>query len=205
MHPLQSEQIDQLMSALALVHTEQGVLIEKDSKGFKGTYASQDIIIDTIKDRCIPYGLVLNRRIVALEEKQYLETQLYHVPSKQFIKSLSMLHVDPHADKPDHVWGSSMTYQSRYAALGIVGMVATDDPADNDGWKHGEKSASPIERTMNVIESNTITEKQMAFLKSKLHDKPHIGQLIKEQEKVQSLSQIPKNNFNAVLALFDTK
>lgn len=205
MHPLQSDQIDQLMLSLSMVHKEQGVLIEKDAEGFKWKYASQDIIIDTIRKRCSPYGLVLSRRTLVFDKTQYLETQLYHVPSKQFIRGLSLLYVDPSSDKPDQVWGGSLTYHSRYDALSIVGMVAADDPADNDGTRSRESSEGSRDRTMNILESDNISEAQLGLLKSKLRSQPELEKSIMAQYNIQSLANIPKRSFNSILGLFGPK
>jgi len=194
MNSLQSTEIDQLMLALSKVHESFGVVIGKDAKGHKGTYAKQDTILSTIDERCRPFGLILTRKSIIFDSGvELLETLLFHIPSKQWTKCISRLNINLNAQSPDQVWGGSLTYHSRYDALSITGMCASDDPTDNDGWSNQQ-----AEEKVGYI-----NEKQLALFRAKSHGKEQKIQIIFTKLGIQDASKIPWNRFNDILEFLD--
>ena len=204
MFELQSPQIDQLMDAISAVHDKYSVVIEKDAKGHKGTYAKLDNILVEIHRRCKEFGLVLiQRKLISENNSECLESLLFHRESKQWIKSLSLIHTNPQAQSPDQIWGGSDTYHRRYDAMGILGLCSSDDPADHDGWKDHQttQNTSPSpEKIVSIISSDLISEKQQGLLRMQLNGNKEIAEKILVKWNISRLSDIPWRQFNDVLA-----
>ncbi len=220
MFELQSTEIDKIMDAIAMVHDKYGVVIEKDAKGARGAmYAKLDNILVEIHQRCKEFKLTLiQRKLISDSNTECLETMLFHRESKQWIKSLSLIHTNPQAQSPDQVWGGSDTYHRRYDAMGILGLCSSDDPADHDGWKDHDKSFKPeqkaqIQRTMDIIngdesapveKSHFISEKQQGLLRVKLNGNKEVADKILVRWNVSKLSEIPWRQFQDVLAFVES-
>lgn len=186
MYELQSPEIEQLMISLSQVHKKYGVVIGKDAKGHKGTYAKLDTILTTIHERCTEFGLIITqKKIISDGDKEALETILFHIPSKQWIKGLSFLNTNPGAQSPDQIWGGSDTYHRRYDAMGITGMCSADDPTDHDGWGSDNND--------NISEG----QRKLFFVKSK--DKPEKRDAIFKKLGIESETNIPKSKFQAII------
>lgn len=225
MFELQSPEIDKIMDAIAEMHDKCGVTIEKDAKGARNaTYAKLDNILTEIHRRCKEFKLTLIQRKLISDSHdksaECLETLLFHRESKQWLKSLSLLHVNPQATSPDQVWGGSDTYHRRYDAMGILGLCSSDDPADHDGWKdHGEttpvvkqqsnvtmikpSSISPVMNIINGAKSDLISVNQLAKLKFELKGYEDLETIILEQHNVSKLADIPWKKFQEILAFLD--
>lgn len=192
MYPLQSDEIDKLMSALAQVHKNHGIVIGKDAKGHKGTYAKQDTILSTIHERCEPVGLILTRKPITKEDgSQFLETMLFHIPSKQWIKCISRLYISDNSPNPDQAYGSSSTYHSRYDALALTGMCAADDPSDHDGERSEQAHSAS---------SYCLSEKQQAYLRSLLSQDQSLARKVAEEFGFTRIIDVPPAQFNDILA-----
>jgi len=229
----QSDSVENLTKALLEVHKQHGVVIGKDSKSFRNTYATLPGILTQIKDMIAPHGLILTQGSEAEYGGSAIYTLLEHVESGEYRKTISKLfpkelpvlpdYIINKMDQgqwnayckalidhnPDQAWGSSTTYHRRYDAMMICGFFSVDDPTDfNEGSKEIlEDRPSTIQRTMNIIDpasssSSNISDKQLALLHMKLKSNPGLEQSILAQQKIKSLSDIPRSNFNAILALF---
>jgi hypothetical protein len=208
-YELQSLEIDKLMDAIASSHEKYGLVIGKDAKGARNaTYAKLDNILVEIHSRCSEFGLTLvQRKLISGESRECLETLLFHRGSKQWMKSLSLLHTNAGAQSPDQVWGGSDTYHRRYDAMGILGLCSSDDPTDHDGWKDHDKKDSSLESqsegTMRIMNNDAISEKQCGLLRAKLNNNKVLAEKILARENVSKLSDISWKKFNAVLAFVD--
>jgi hypothetical protein len=212
MFELQSPEIDKIMDAIAACHDKHGVTIEKDAKGARNaTYAKLDNILFEIHKRCSEFKLTLiQRKLISEDNKEALESMLFHRESKQWLKSLSLIHTNPQAQSPDQVWGGSDTYHRRYDAMGLLGLCSSDDPADHDGWKdHAPQSsqephaARALFGQSEVVEekkSPYISEKQQGFLKVQLNGNKELAVKILAKWNISKLSDIPWRQFNDVLA-----
>jgi len=190
MNEFQSTDIDQLMQALMETHKEFGVVINKDRKGHKGTYASLPCVLESIHKMCSKHGLILTQASRIINGALALETILRHPKSNQWISCQSLL--TPNAELPssDQAWGGSSTYHRRYDAMMLLGVFAQDDPADNDG-------ALPViefEKT-----SHLISDKQHSLLVAKINGDHELKNKILSGFKIAQLSQLPWKEFNKVL------
>lgn len=190
MNEFQSADIDQLMLALMDAHKEFGVVINKDRKGHKGTYASLPCVLESIHKMCSGHGLILTQASRIINGQLALETMLRHPKSKQWIASQSLL--TPNVDLPsaDQAWGGSNTYHRRYDAMMLMGIFAEDDPADNDGTTDN----ATLGKT-----SQAISAKQHALLMAKINGDEALKAKLLGMLKISKLSDLQWRDFNKVL------
>ena len=190
MNEFQSVDIDQLMLALMDAHKEFGVVINKDRKGHKGTYASLPCVLDSIHKMCAKHGLILTQASRIINDQTALETMLRHPKSKQWISCQSLL--TPNSDLPsaDQAWGGSNTYHRRYDAMMLMGIFAEEDPADHDGATQAQAPAKS---------SQAISEKQYGLLVAKLNGDDALKIKLLSGLKLAKLSDLAWRDFNKVL------
>ena len=190
MNEFQSVEIDQLMLALMDIHQEFGVVINKDRKGHKGTYASLPCVLESIHKMCSKNGLILTQASRIINGQMALETMLCHPKSKQWISSQSLL--TPNIDLPsaDQAWGGSNTYHRRYDAMALLGVFAEEDLADHDGFVAHEALPKA---------SQVISPKQHGLLAAKIGDDQAMTTKILAGFKISKLSDLPWKEFNKVL------
>lgn len=189
MNEFQSPEIDQLMLALMEIHKEFGVVINKDRKGHKGTYASLPCVLESIHKMCSKHGLILTQASRIINGALALETMLRHPKSKQWISSQSLLTPNPDLPSTDQAWGGSNTYHRRYDAMALMGIFAEDDPSDNDGFTESETFGK----------SQVISDKQHALLLAKINGNEALKTKIISGFKIAKLSDLPWREFNKVL------
>lgn len=190
MNQFQSSDIDKLMYALMEVHKEFGVVINKDRKGHKGTYASLPCVLESIHKMCSKHDLILTQASRIIDGQLALETILRHPTSGQWISCQSLLTPHPDAQSLDQAWGGSSTYHRRYDAMMLMGIFAEDDPTDHDG---------NIEAVKKQTAPAAINEKQLALLLAKIGKDDALKHKILATLKVAQLADIPWKEFNRVL------
>lgn len=188
MNEFQSSSIDQIMQALMAMHKEYGVVIGKDRKGHKGTYASLPCVLESIHKMCSTHGLILTQASRIIDGRCALESILRHPTSGQWISCQSLLTPNDNAQSYDQAWGGSSTYHRRYDAMMLLGIFSEDDPTDNDG------NNEPI-----VQKSSCISSKQFILLKSKINGDEELTRKILAMVKANSLAEIPWKEFNKIL------
>lgn len=124
---LQSEQINELASALAKAQSEMKAP-EKDKKNphFKNVYASLGSIISSCKGALNKYGISVLQPMEKMGDDFVLCTKLTHT-SGQWIKSV--FPVKPTKNDPQG-FGSALTYSKRYS---LASMLCIDADEDDDG------------------------------------------------------------------------
>lgn len=138
---MQSEQIDQLVTALAKA---QGDILPaaKDSQNpfFKNKYAGLPSIWAACREPLTRNGLAVIQTTEEKDGKLQLVTILAH-SSGQWIKS----HMPVISAKPDaQSMGSAMTYAKRYSLSAIVGVVADDDDDGERAVARNHKDDVPV-------------------------------------------------------------
>ncbi len=192
-------QTDQLMLALMEVHKEFGVVIKKDRKGNRGTYASLPCVLESIHEMCHKHGLILTQESCIYDGKNALKTILHHPTSKQQRSSVSLLTAHPEPQSYDQAWGGSSTYHRRYDAMMIMGIFADQDPTDNDGNYPSQKKSYAASKTTSITPSSaTINQQELSILKMELKDKPELEALICKTLQIEALHRIPESEYNRV-------
>jgi hypothetical protein len=129
---IQSEQINELASALAKAQGELAPAI-KDSKNpfFKSTYADLSSVWNSCKEPLSKHGLAIIQTMDMKEGQFVLLTTLAHC-SGQWIRScLPILNEKGNAQG----LGSSITYMRRYALSAMVGITCDEDDDGNAACK----------------------------------------------------------------------
>jgi len=180
-----SPSIEQLMAAVSAMHKEFGVIIGKDSKGHKGTYASLPRILDTIHKMCSKHELVLTQLSCLVDGRNALKSILFHHPSGQWISSISLLTPHPEPQSYDQAWGGSSTYHRRYDAMMLLGLFSEDDDTDNDGEQPARAGG--------------LSEKQLGLLRFKLQGNKEKEQLILTRLGITRLEDMPWKKFQEVI------
>ncbi|MCX5922205.1 MAG: ERF family protein [Candidatus Dependentiae bacterium] len=190
MNEFQSPDIDQLMLALMDTHSEFGVVINKDRKGHKGTYASLPCVLESIHKMCSKHGLILTQASRIVNGQLALESILRHPKSQQWIACQSLL--TPNIDLPssDQAWGGSITYHRRYDAMALLGIFAEEDPADHDGAAASD---------MGQKSPQGLSDKQHALLAAKINGDDALKVKILTGFKIAKLADLPWKEFNKVL------
>jgi hypothetical protein len=201
---MESPGIDKLMAALAALHNEFGVVIEKDSKGHKGKFASLPCVLREIHRMCKAHGLVLHQGSCIAEGRPALLTTLFHVASQQLISTVSLLTANPEGQSHDQMWGGSITYHRRYDAMMLMGICSSDDPTDHDGNGHATKvekvqASTPQSTATSSAPAGVISVKQLGLLRSKINGDDVLEASILTQQGIKSLNEMPWKNFNKVL------
>lgn len=190
MNDFQSPNIDQLMFALMELHKEFGVVIGKDRKGHKGTYASLPCILESIHKMCSKHGLVLTQASRIINGQPALESTLRHPKSAQWVSCQSLLTPNLEVQSNDQAWGGSSTYHRRYDAMMLLGIFSDEDPTDNDG---------NFDQGKNQKNGYLISEKQLALLNVKINGDEELKRKILSTLKISKLVDIPWKDFNKVL------
>jgi hypothetical protein len=211
-----SESIDQLLTALMDMHNEFGVIIAKDSKGHKGTYASLPAILESIHNRCKKYGLMLTQGSKVIDNQPAIVSTLWHPKSKQWISCESLLTPSENNLSADQAWGGSSTYHRRYDAMMLLGMFSEDDPTDHDGNYEAKKTntnqsyGSYQNRSSNANVVGVISNEQLDQLVTEIQKLPQemrsptVAQ-IASFNKIRVLSELKQDQFEGVMRALRSK
>lgn len=124
---MQSEQIDQLATALAKAQSQiTGALKDSNNPFFKSKYADLASCWDACRKQLTDNGLSVVQTTNIIEGQVVVTTTLAH-SSGQWISG--HLPVKAKDDGPQ-AQGSGITYARRYALAGIVGLAQIDDDAE---------------------------------------------------------------------------
>ena len=110
-----------------LCFQSKAVLIHKNARADRYTYADLPAVLDAITGPLTDCGIVLRQMTTysATSETTFLVTSLIHVASGERINQELPLYID---EKPQS-FGSRLTYYRRYSILTILGL----SPEDDDG------------------------------------------------------------------------
>lgn len=139
----QSEQIDQLASALAKAQAELlPAMKDAANPHLKSKYADLASCWEAIK-ACLPrHGLAVVQGGCVVDGRDMLRTTLVHA-SGQWMAGLTPLLIgDAKGLNPMQALGSAWTYSRRYGLAAVVGLTAEDD----DGAGAGHPPARQAER-----------------------------------------------------------
>lgn len=215
------DSLEHIPKALHAIHQEHGVIIGKDSKSNRGTYATLPSILSQIADLIGPKGLILTQG-PDLEYDNCIYTLLEHPESGEWRRVVCKLKIKEVPLLPDYMiekmnadqwnsyckellnyspfqaWGSSTTYQRRYSAMMICGFFAADDPTD-----FNEGASEIIPEQTKSSGSGFISDKQQSLLRFKLNGDKALADKILMAFNVQKLSEIPWKHFQEVLKFIE--
>lgn len=127
-----SEQIDKIAAAL---HSAQerfrGAKKDSNNPFFKSKYADLESVWEACRDGLRDHGLSVSQFPVSDGDMVGVETILMHI-SGQYISNT--IYVRPVKQDPQAA-GSAITYLRRYALAGVLGIIQTDDDANESSGK----------------------------------------------------------------------
>lgn len=223
----QSEGVYTLMGKLLEMHKEHGVVIGKDSKSNRSTYATLPGVLSQIQKMLTPYGLILTQGTDSDFDSGRIYTMLEHPESGEWRRICSRLTPKQIPLLPDYMinkmdqgqwtsycnallnhnsdqaWGGSTTYHRRYDAMMVCGLVSADDPTDFNEGHNDVIPENKVANTMNIMNSDVISEKQCGLLRVKLNGDKELADKILTKWQVSKLSDISWRKFNDVLAFIE--
>ena len=188
---LQSDQINELMSALAKAQGEMSHAV-KDSTNphFKNRYADLASVWQACREPLAKNGLAVTQTMDFSGERQILVTTLGH-SSGQWIKS--MLAIPVQKPGPQEL-GSCLSYCRRYALASMVGVYQDDDDAETAQKTHREPVKGP-----------KISERQLGEVHEWLVEFPEAMTWILNTYKLANLADLEAKDLNYVIAMFEKK
>jgi len=198
-----SSEINELASALSKAQAEMKLAgLDSSNPYFKSKYADFASIVKASRPALTKYGLCVTQQIIMGEEGQnILLTRLLHA-SGQFLES--MMRIAP-AKNDLQTLGSYLTYLKRYAYAAIVGVVASDE--DDDGevamvparQKAEQGTALNTKYDPRTESHELISKDQIAEIEYELAAYPDIAEQVLEGLHIQSIADIPKSKYRAVI------
>ena len=123
----------QITAALAAFHQTVGT-IEKSARAQYGNFADLSTVLSAITPALSKHGLALVQTFDIQEGEDILVSRLYHTSGETMQSFCRLIRVEASGGRqnPLHLWGGSVTYQRRYAALALVGLAAGMEDDDGD-------------------------------------------------------------------------
>lgn len=143
---MQSENIDQLMTALVAARAEFPIIprtrkakVQMRTGGtYEYTYADLSDVLAAVVPMLCAHGLVLTHLVEGTPGVATVTTQLSHV-SGQFIAATLSLSV---SGETPQAMGTGLTYARRYGTTGLLG-IATEDDTDAQDHEATPRAAAP--------------------------------------------------------------
>lgn len=160
---MQSEQINELMAALAKAQGEMSPAF-KDSTNphFKSRYADLASVWDACRSPLSKHGLAVCQTVQSEGDKQVLVTTLAH-SSGQWIKSHMILPIQrPGAQE----LGSCLSYCRRYGLAAMVGVYQDDDDAEEaqKPYRKPQRAPEPMEDEEMPVLPSSVTPDMLKIL-----------------------------------------
>lgn len=199
--PMQSEQLNELFTALAKAQSEFRVAGNRsDNPYFKSKYADLAEVVSASRPALTKYGLsVMQRQEPDQDGANYLYTLLCHSSGQYICSKMRLLPVKNDIQS----LGSALTYSKRYAYAALVGVVSADEDDDgeramSDSREIAQKGTS-INTKYNPKEQSrdTITREQLDELEYELAEYPDIAEQVLDGLHIMTLADMPKNKFLA--------
>lgn len=201
--PYQSTEIKELAVALAKAQGEyEPVLFNRENPYFKNSYADLHAIMDSVRKPLAKNGLsFIQQTQIDDSGATMLHTRLMH-SSGQWLECRTRI-VPPKNDVQSY--GSTLTYQKRYAAQALLGITIAGDKDDDDG----EIAVVPMRETFakgtalntnynaKIESKDCVTREQIDELEYELAEFPDICEMVLDGLKIQSLADMPKSKYQA--------
>lgn len=199
--PYSSQQVNELYAALAKAQGEYPIIgSNRENPYFKSNYTDLDAILRAVRPALTKHGLGFTQQIRIMPDgSTQLHTILTH-SSGQWMESRNRILP---AKNDAQTYGSTLTYQKRYAAMALLGVTCSQDKTDDDAEvamanarqiiaKGPSNSYNPKEQSAEVISKDQLDE-----LEYELQEFPDIGEMILDKLQLQSLADMPKSKYQA--------
>lgn len=152
----QSEQLDQLFTALAKAQEKMGIAVKDSTNPFlKSRYADLESVVKASRSALSANGLCVLQIICEGPEGKHLKTRIGH-SSGQWMES--SVYINP--EKKDiQSLGSYITYLRRYSYAAMVGVITSDDDdGESSMQRNGNQKSKEEKRCFTPEELNELVE-----------------------------------------------
>lgn len=204
------EQRDKLYEALAKAKLEyKNVTFNRINSFNKQVYADLDLIQKATNRALATHGLVFIQEPRDEDGTTFLYSTLGHASGQEIVcKSRLIVPGYTGAKSDNQRFGESLAYLKRQVAQCMLGVVANNDPEDNDDADASETQYNNESRRSLAgdpkpahIDQGVFTEKitreQLDELYYELQDYPIMTDSLKKALEIQSLSDMPKAKYAA--------
>ena len=187
-----SEDLKELFTALSKAQAEMHTAgLSNTNPFFKSKYADLAEIVKSSRPALTKNGLTVIQQILPNEHgKNVLHTVLGHT-SGQWIES--RMELRPAKDDIQGL-GSCISYCRRYSYAALVGVIVSDE--DDDGETAVDRNPKPSIKQPPV---EYISMDQIQMLVHELDGHPDVVSALYKSGKVNSFSEIRRENFQAAL------
>ncbi len=190
---LESQEKDQLYTALSQAQHEFPT-VRVNRKAFKNEYADLYAMLKPVLPIMHIHGLSIHEYSGFIEDKHVYGVRLSHKSGQYITNVFPFVYDDPKpSDQKTHKIAGAQTYFFRYYVKGILGLVISDDPEDDDG--QGDNVDA---KTMHSYHE-FITKDQLDDMLSTLKGYPAIAEALLKGYKIVDLSHLPKDQFIKVM------
>ena len=198
---MQSEQINELATALAAAQGEFPVL-EKKSKAYNYNYADLAETLQATQGPLTKHGLSVVHQICMSEGAEMLNTKVLHSSGQWIGTQIPLLHRADGKVNPMQALGSAITYAKRYA-IGCLLNLAADKEIDDDGEKSAPKgTAHKVAVKPNLPK---LMPDQVDVIEKYLEEFPDARKDLLAKFKTNDIRQIPFDRFNYIVTVFENK
>lgn len=188
---LESEQKDQLYTALSQAQHEFPT-IRVNRKAFKNEYADLYAMLKPILSILNKYGLSVHEWSGYIESIHCHGVRLAHKSGQYTTNAFPFVYDDPKpSDQKTHKIAGAQTYFFRYYVKGILGLVISDDPEDDDG------QGPNITSSANYSSSEYLSKEQLQDIEKSLDNYPEIEESI--LKRYGHLYKIPKDKYLSIM------
>jgi hypothetical protein len=191
---LESEQKDQLYTALAQAQVEFPT-IRVNRKAFKNEYADLYAMLKPVYPILMKYGLSVHEWSGYINEIHCYGVRLAHKSGQYTTNAFPFVYDAPKpSDQLTHKIAGSQTYFFRYYVKGILGLMISDDPEDDDGQGH----TTPLDNrhpVQHLVGSDHLTKEQLEQIEHVLKGHPEIAQKVLSGFNINFLAHIPKDQY----------
>lgn len=189
---LESEQKDQLYTALSLAQVEFPT-IRVNRKAFKNEYADLYAMLKPVYPTLNKYGLSVHEWSGFINGIHCYGVRLSHKSGQYSTNAFPFTYDDPKpSDQKTHKIAGSQTYFFRYYVKGILGLLISDDPEDDDGQGHYVQN-TPLPK------GECVSSDQLEEINRILEGHTDICQQVLKGFNITSLMYIPKDKYFATV------
>lgn len=210
----ESPSIDKLATAWAKAKLEYRRVHVNRKGAFKNDYADLDQIIQAVDKALASNGLVFTQQPRWTNGQVILHTRLLHA-SGQWMECRTPIPSElPQGAKMvggnyNTNYGTTLSYQRRYAAMSFLGISISQDPDDDDGAAEIEEGQReniakgvtthtiPAEKDMSDYQF--ITDQQHDDLQFELKGYDELARSILKGYRINSLRELPGKDYTAIV------
>lgn len=153
-----SEEVDKLFAALDGFHEKSNLVkATKENPFLKNKYADYNTVVAATRADLMENGLRVKQAVTHIEGKTAIYTLLRHVPSDQWLVTLSPV---AHKDSDPQSQGSGITYMKRYAYVAILDLLVDTDDDGNlaAGLGKAAEKKKEVEKAIALLNKATSEE-----------------------------------------------